>query len=375
MDKDQKKEKKVMGTLYLVSTSIGNDDDITLRALDVLKNSDLVVCEEPKVGGRILKVYNLTQRMELLNEQNEQEMTFEIMKYLKQGKKIALISDCGTPVFADPGKLLVKAALQSDQVNIVVVPGATSIMTALVRSGFDIDKFLYAGFLDRDRSVRFEEIIKLRDEPRTVVLLETPYRLMPVLEAFKALMPERRAYIGCNLTMKYETHHYGTFEELYNKFSDMHFKGEFVIVFEKNHFMDQMGFRIVSLSAGKDDWKPNTRDKKPYSREKDSRSYSRGSGGSSYSGNRGRKPYSKGQGGKSYSKDSGGRPFSKDQSGKSHSKDSGGRPFSKDQSGKSHSKDSGSKSYSKDSGAKSYSKSSTKGKNFNSKNNRDYGQR
>ena len=186
--------------------------------------------------------------MELLNEQNEQEMTIEIMKYLREGKRISLISDCGTPVFADPGKMLVKAALQTDDVEMIVVPGVTSIMTALVRSGFDIEQFLYAGFLDRDRQVRFNEIKQLRDEPRTVVLLETPYRLMPVLEAFKHLMPERNAYIGCNLTMKFETHHYGSFEELYNKFKNMRFKGEFVIVFEGNRFMKQMGYRIISTS-------------------------------------------------------------------------------------------------------------------------------
>ncbi len=327
MENEHKEEKMVQGILYLVSTSIGNDDDITLRALDVLKRSDIVICEEGKVGARTLKKYNLSQKMELLNEQNEQEMTFVVMKYLKEGKKIALISDCGTPVFADPGKLLVKAALHSDAVEIVVVPGPTSIMTALVRSGFDIDQFLYAGFLDRDRSIRFEQIKQLRDEPRTVVLLETPYRLMPVLEAFKALMPERRCYIGCNLTMKYETHHYGTFEELYNKFDKMHFKGEFVIVFEQNDFMKRMGYKIVSAS---------NKDKPAYSKDKGDRSYSR-----SYD----RKPYPKGAARGSYSKDSG---------------------------KKSYSKDSEKKSYSKESGKKSYSKDSAKNQRFSSKNDRNY---
>jgi len=361
MENEQKKEKKLFGTLFIVSTPIGNDDDITLRALEVLKSSDLVICEEPKVGARTLKKYNLSQRMELLNEQNEQEMVFDIMKYLKEGKRISLISDCGTPVFADPGKLLVKAALESDYVNLIVVPGVTSIMTALVRSGFDIDKFLFAGFLDRDRSVRFDQIKQLRDEPRTVALLETPYRLMPVLEAFKALMPERRAYIGCNLTMKFETHHYGTFEDLYRKFSNMHFKGEFVIVFEKNLFMEQRGFRIVAAGESAPDWSP--RSKQSYSRDKDKGSYSRDRGGKSYSGDRGKRQYSKGSGGRSYS------------GGKSYSKGSGGRSYSKDSGGKSYSKGSGEKSYSKGSGGSSYSKSSGKGKSYNSKNNRNYGPR
>jgi uncharacterized membrane protein YgcG len=279
-----------------------------------------------------------------------------------------------TPVFADPGKFLVKAALEADYVNLIVVPGVTSIMTALVRSGFDIDQFLFAGFLDRDRSVRFDQIIKLRDEPRTVVLLETPYRLMPVLEAFKELMPERRAYIGCNLTMKFETHHYGTFEKLYYKFENMHFKGEFVIVFEKNFFMHQKGYRIVPSNAendhraySADESKFRDRGERSYSKDSRGRSYSRGSsGGRPYSkdsgkGSYSKGSYSKGSGGKSYSKDSGRGSYSKDSGRGSYSKDSGRGSYSKDSGRGSYSKDSGRGSYSKGSSNKSYSKDSSKG--------------
>jgi 16S rRNA (cytidine1402-2'-O)-methyltransferase len=99
MENEEKKEKKRFGTLFIVSTPIGNDDDITLRALEVLRSSDIVVCEEAKVGARTLKKYNLSQRMELLNEQNEEDMIFEIMKDLKNGKRISLISDCADSCF------------------------------------------------------------------------------------------------------------------------------------------------------------------------------------------------------------------------------------------------------------------------------------
>lgn len=228
-----KEEEVKLGTLYIVSTPIGNDDDITLRALKVLKSVDIVVCEEPKIGARTLHKYNLSQKMELLNEQNETTKTAEIVALLKKGKNIALICDGGTPVFADPGLLLVQSCIKND-IPIKVIPGVTSLMTALVRSGFPLDQFLYAGFLSRKKEERILQLNRLSTEKRTVVLFETPYRLVPLLEAAVKIMPERRAYIGCNLTFPFETHHYGTFKELYEKFKDSKFKGEFVVCFDSS---------------------------------------------------------------------------------------------------------------------------------------------
>ncbi len=219
------------GRLFIVSTPIGNKDDISFRAVKVLRDSDIVVCEDPKVGTRLLHSYNINKKIDLLNEQNEAEKTQEYVSMMFQGSHIALISDCGTPVFADPGADLVGAAIRNN-IPIEVVPGASSIMAGLVRCGFPITEFLFAGFLNREKDRRNQELKKLSLEPRTVVLLETPYRLMPVLEAAADIMPERQAYLGCNLTMGYETNHYGSFSELFKKFKDLKFKGEFVIVFE-----------------------------------------------------------------------------------------------------------------------------------------------
>ncbi|MGQ9819268.1 MAG: 16S rRNA (cytidine(1402)-2'-O)-methyltransferase [Candidatus Kapaibacteriales bacterium] len=232
------KEKTNRGILYIISTPIGNDDDITIRALMVLRSVDIVVCEDPKVGARVLHKYNLLQKMELLNEQNELKKTPEIVQLLEQGKNIALICDGGTPVFADPGLPLVQTCLKKD-IPIKVIPGVTSLMTALVRSGFSLNQFLYAGFLSRKKEERLLQIRRLSNENRTVVLFETPYRLLPLLEDAAKIMPDRRAYIGCNLTMPYETHHYGTFKELYERLKDKHFKGEFVVCFDSANFTDQ----------------------------------------------------------------------------------------------------------------------------------------
>ncbi|MCL2038942.1 MAG: 16S rRNA (cytidine(1402)-2'-O)-methyltransferase [Bacteroidetes bacterium] len=222
------------GKLYVVSTHIGNIEDVTIRAKEVLKLCDIVVCEELKVGSVLLKKLQINKKLLILNEQNESEVVLELIHTIKEDdKKISLISDCGTPVFADPGFQLVKTALLSD-IDVIVVPGATSLMTALVRSGMDLNQFLYAGFLSRKREERIEQLISLSKEPRTVVIYDTPYRLLPVLEDASKVMPNRNIYIGMNLTMPFETHHYGTFAELFNKFEKEKTKAEFVICFEGN---------------------------------------------------------------------------------------------------------------------------------------------
>lgn len=264
----EKKEKKY-GTLYIVSTPIGNDDDITIRALKVLKSVDIVVCEEPKVGARTLHKYNLSQKMELLNEQNELLKTPQLAELLEKGKNLALICDGGTPVFADPGLLLVQTCLKKN-IPVKVIPGVSSLMTAIVRSGFPIDQFLFAGFLSRKKEERILQLRRLSNEKRTVVLLETPYRLVPLLEAAAQIMPDRRAYIGCNLTMPFETHHYGTFKELYNIFKNTKFKGEFVICFDGSPIQETDEELPVDTKVGlKSPVKkvPKTANKKRFSRK------------------------------------------------------------------------------------------------------------
>jgi|GEM_PF-499117 len=221
------------GKLYIVSTPIGNPDDITRRAAKVLSVCDLIVCEERKDGAALLHRLGLKKDIDMLNEQNEIEKAPEILSLIQDGKKIGLISDGGTPLLADPGSELMRIALAS-KVDIEVVPGVTSLMAALVRSGFSLDSFVFGGFLPREKTSRLKKISELSHEHRTVAILETPYRLRPVLEAFAKEMPDRKAYLGMNLTMHFESHHYGTFSQIWDKFKDSKAKGEFVIVFEGN---------------------------------------------------------------------------------------------------------------------------------------------
>jgi 16S rRNA (cytidine1402-2'-O)-methyltransferase len=242
-------EEPTEGVLYIVSTPIGNFEDITLRALRILKSCDIVICEEIKEAAILMKRLNITKKLETLNEQDEMDNAAEYIGWLREGKKLALISDAGTPIFADPGLYFVRLALE-EGFNIEVVPGASSIMTALVRSGFSLDQFLFAGFMSRQPDERIHQLRELSKESRTVVFLETPYRLMAILEAANVVMPERQAYIGINLTMPYETHHYGSFRELYDRFSESRFRGEFVICFEGKEVLrsEEDGNKRISRS-------------------------------------------------------------------------------------------------------------------------------
>jgi len=261
---DEPTTEEKQGKLFIVSTPIGNPEDITQRALRVLKMADFVVCEEYKEGANLLRRNNISKDMETLNEQNEAEKAGEILEKIRDGKKVALISDCGTPIFADPGSRLVQSALEQ-KLDIEVVPGVTSIMTALVRSGLDLETFYYAGFLPRkndERLIALEELALLKT---TVVILDTPYRLKTILMAIGDVMPNRHCYLGMNLTTPYETHHYGTIAELREKFINLKIKGEYVICLQGASANEKRASRSDREYAK---FERNDYESKPYEREK-----------------------------------------------------------------------------------------------------------
>ena len=219
------------GILYLVATPIGNYSDITLRALEVLKSVDLVVCEERKEGLRLLHHYEIVKQIETLNEHNEAAATFHILEHLKNGTNIAVISDCGTPVFSDPGQLLVRKAIEAG-ITTVPLPGASSLMPALTVSGFPIDKFVYYGWLSPKRPRRIAEL-QLRREHRAIVLMDTPYRLVALLKDIAQVFgTSRRLSIAYNLTMPDEEIFHGSAPALADQFEREGRKGEFVVVIE-----------------------------------------------------------------------------------------------------------------------------------------------
>jgi 16S rRNA (cytidine1402-2'-O)-methyltransferase len=220
------------GTLYLVAVPIGNYDDITFRALSVLKSVDVVVCEERNEGIRLLKHYGIEKQVETLNEHNESASASIIIGWLKENKSIALISDAGTPVFSDPGQLLVEKVISSN-IKLVPIPGASSLLPALIVSGFPIKEFVFAGFLSPKRERRITELRNLRKEKRTIVLMDTPYRLVQLFRDMADVYGEtRRVCVAFDLTLPTEEIMHGTPVKLYQKFLKEERKGEFVVVIE-----------------------------------------------------------------------------------------------------------------------------------------------
>jgi 16S rRNA (cytidine1402-2'-O)-methyltransferase len=218
------------GTLYLVSTPIGNDEDISLRALKVFRDVDVVVCEELKEGRRLLARHGIQKPLETLNEHNERASTRWIIDRLREGKTIALISDAGTPVFSDPGQSLVRAAIVAD-FKIVPVPGANSLLPALIVSGFPIDNFLFFGWFSPKKDVRRRQLESLRGEKRTVAVMEAPYRLVPLLKDIVDLLGAKRELcVAFDLTTPTEEIKRGNARDVFNYFIDRGKVGEFVIV-------------------------------------------------------------------------------------------------------------------------------------------------
>ena len=218
------------GKLYIVSTPIGNHEDITLRALNILKSVDFIICEELKEGRRLLSHYEIDKEMFTLNEHNEKEAVNDILMMLIDGKNAALISDCGTPLFSDPGHLLVDVLI-SQKIQIVPVPGASSIMAALVGSGFDIEKFYYYGWLSPKKDERRGQLIRMKGIHEVIVLMDTPYRLKTLLtDVAKILGNNVPVVLAYQLTMGNERFYRGNAGQVLSNAETNNLKGEFVLI-------------------------------------------------------------------------------------------------------------------------------------------------
>lgn len=220
------------GTLYIVSTPIGNDADLTDRARQVLAECQIVIAEEPKPARRLLSKLSITKELLLLNEHTTREATEEALEYLNEGKVLALISDAGTPLLADPGSLLVRKAIDHGH-KVVPVPGASSILAALVASGMSLERFTFVGFLSRDADKRKRELGDYKMRRETLIFLEAPYRLARILDDLaKGLGKNREAVVCQDLTMPSEKFRRDTLGGLVEHYGKSPFKGEFVIIVE-----------------------------------------------------------------------------------------------------------------------------------------------
>ncbi|MBQ8655958.1 MAG: 16S rRNA (cytidine(1402)-2'-O)-methyltransferase [Prevotella sp.] len=220
-----------MGILYIVPTPVGNMEDMTYRAVRILKEADLVLAEDTRTSGILLKHYGIQNRLQSHHKFNEHGTSAAVVERLLAGETVALISDAGTPGISDPGFYLVREAVRAG-IEVQTLPGATAFVPALVSSGLPCDRFCFEGFLPQKKG-RQSRIEALADEPRTIIFYESPYRLLKLLQQLAAVIGnERRASVCREISKLHEESCRGTLEELIAHFTETAPKGEIVVVVE-----------------------------------------------------------------------------------------------------------------------------------------------
>ena len=218
-----------MAKLYLVPTPIGNLEDMTLRAIRVLKEADLILAEDTRTSSVLLKHYDIQARLESHHKFNEHQKVESVKERILEGKTVALISDAGTPGISDPGFLLVRTCVEAG-IEVETLPGPTAFVPALVNSGFPCDRFCFEGFLPVKKG-RQTKLAELASETRTMIFYESPFRLVKTLGQFvETFGPDRPASVSREISKLHDTTHRGTLQELFDTFSATPPKGEIVLV-------------------------------------------------------------------------------------------------------------------------------------------------
>jgi len=215
--------------LYVVATPIGNLGDITLRALDVLRDVDLIAAEDTRHSGLLLKHFNIRKPLISYHEHNEAMRTAQLIERLRDGEKLALITDAGTPGLSDPGARIIRECIKCE-LPFTIVPGPSSILGALIGSGFSIEKFCFRGFLPVKSGQRERELRASAERKETTIFFESPYRLTKTLAASMEILPDRQLCIARELTKKFEEFRRGSASELHAHFQAHPAKGEIVLL-------------------------------------------------------------------------------------------------------------------------------------------------
>lgn len=237
------------GTLYLVATPIGNLADITHRAVQVLKDVDLIACEDTRHTHKLLQHYGITTKTISYHEHNEQQRAAELIDRLKQGSDIAVVSDAGTPSISDPGFRLVRAAIDSE-VPVVPVPGPSALISALIAAGLPTDEFFFAGFLPSRANARRARLNELRSVPGTLIFYEAPHRLASMLKDAYETLGEREAVVARELTKLHEEIRRGRLSDLATHYAtEENPRGEIVILIDRNVIGDTARETNSSLAA------------------------------------------------------------------------------------------------------------------------------
>jgi len=216
--------------LHIIPTPIGNLADITLRALDILKNSDAILVEDSRVTGKLLKHYNIKSKMIRYHSFNEHKKIKKIMDEIELGKRISLVSDAGTPSISDPGFLLIRECIRNN-VQIICLPGATACIPALVTSGLPCEKFIFEGFLPKKKGRR-KILLNIMSHLKTTIIYESPHRILKTLAEMKEICENRNVVVIKELTKLNEAVYRGTISTVIDLINKSKLKGEFVIILD-----------------------------------------------------------------------------------------------------------------------------------------------
>jgi 16S rRNA (cytidine1402-2'-O)-methyltransferase len=236
------------GTLYLVATPIGNLADITHRALQVLKDVDLIACEDTRHTRKLLNHYGIDTKTISYHEHNEQQRESHLIDFLKQGNDVAVVSDAGTPSISDPGFRLVRAAIENE-VPVVPVPGPSAMISALIAAGLPTDEFFFAGFLPSKPNARRARLSDLQAIPGTLIFYEAPHRLAAALKDAYEILGEREAAVARELTKLHEEIRRGRLSELAADYAEQKdLRGEIVVVIDR-HVLGAATIETVNVAA------------------------------------------------------------------------------------------------------------------------------
>ena len=233
------------GKLYIVATPIGNLEDITIRALNILKEVDLIAAEDTRHTLKLLNHYEITKPLISYHRHNEDKKKEVLIEKLKNGENIAIVSDAGTPGICDPGEEVIKQAIE-ENIEVIPIPGACAFVNALICSGIDTKEFTFLGFLPINKKLRKEKLEEIKKETKTTILYEAPHKLKTTLEDLGEILGDRQIAIARELTKIHEEFIRGTIEEIIRKTENL--KGEFVIIIEGTSIKTEVENELNELS-------------------------------------------------------------------------------------------------------------------------------